>query len=338
MSGWRKSALSSTVYFESSARSSPSGRHDQRIDLDQHGVGLDEGPVGGRHDVARLAHLLRGNARVEAQSAGVERLEADQRIEVQASQALGRRRGDLLDLDAACGRQHEERALFAAVEGDREVVLALDVGALLDPDAADRVTADVHAEDRRGVLLGLRRVGGQLDPAGLAAPADEHLRLHDHRHGQLLGGGPGLGRGVGDDPLGHRDPVAREELLALVLVEVHRRGSVEGRAVSGVRKPPRRDVLSRCWPYISLTISPRFSNTSRQKSPLDAATERAHTSQLPASSDDPSRGSSGFNGRCRPGRHARAGTDQPSYAAGATGWFERKRSAGSYAAFTARRR
>ena len=31
------------------------------------------------------------------------------------------------------------------------------------------------------MLLGLRRVGGQLDPAGLAAPADEHLRLHDHR-------------------------------------------------------------------------------------------------------------------------------------------------------------
>jgi hypothetical protein len=56
----------------------------------------------------------------------------------------------------------------------------------------------------------------------------------------------------------------------------------------------------------------------------DAATERAHTSQLPASSDDPSRGSSGFNG--------------PPYRAGSTGWFERKRSAGSYAAFTARMR
>src|SRR4029077_3036450 len=103
----------------------------------------------------------------------VERLEADQRIAVQASKALGRRRSDLLDLDAACGRQHEERALLAAVERYREVVLALDVGALLDPDAADRVTADVPAENRRGVLLGPRRVGGQLDPAGLAAPADE---------------------------------------------------------------------------------------------------------------------------------------------------------------------
>src|SRR5690242_9143233 len=32
------------------------------------------------------------------------------------------------------------------------------------------------------------------------------------------------------------------------------------------------------------------------ESPSDAATERAHTSQLPASSDDPHRGSSGFSG------------------------------------------
>src|ERR1044071_2301806 len=42
--------------------------------------------------------------------------------------------------------------------------------------------------------------------------------------------------------------------------------------------------------YTSLTDSQRFSNKSGQESSSDAATERAHTSQLPASSDDPSAG------------------------------------------------
>ena len=86
---------------------------------------------------------------VEAQSAGVERLEADQRVDVQPRQPLGRRRGDLLDLDAARGRQHEERPLRAAVEGDREVVLALDVGARSIQTRRTVWPLDVHAEDRR---------------------------------------------------------------------------------------------------------------------------------------------------------------------------------------------
>ena len=58
--------------------------------------------------------------------------------------------------------------------------------------SCDGEAADVHAEDRLGVLLGLGRVVGELDAAGLAAAADQHLGLDDARVADLVGGGDGL--------------------------------------------------------------------------------------------------------------------------------------------------
>ena len=61
----------------------------------------------------------------------------------------------------------------------------------------------------------------QLDAAGLAAAAHLHLRLDHHRVADAIGDRDGV------IDRGHRlagrygDPVAREELLALVLVEIH---------------------------------------------------------------------------------------------------------------------
>ena len=64
-------------------------------------------------------------------------------------------------------------------------------------------------------------VVGQLDAAGLAAAAHLHLGLHHHRVADALGHRDGLVDG-GDGVAGrHRDAVRREELLALVLVEIH---------------------------------------------------------------------------------------------------------------------
>ena len=51
--------------------------------------------------------------------------------------------------------------------------------ARLDPELADDVAADVEAEDLARARLRLRGGLGELDPAGLAAPAGEHLRLDD---------------------------------------------------------------------------------------------------------------------------------------------------------------
>ena len=65
----------------------------------------------------------------------------------------------------------------------------------------------------------------ELDPAGLAAAAGQHLRLHDDLAAELLRGRARLLGRRGEPPLGDRDPEAREELLALILVEIHTGGA-----------------------------------------------------------------------------------------------------------------
>ena len=54
------------------------------------------------------------------------------------------------------------------------------------------MAADVEPEDLARLLLGVLRAVGELDPAGLAAPAGEHLRLDHDRPAELLGGVPRL--------------------------------------------------------------------------------------------------------------------------------------------------
>ena len=116
--------------------------------------------------------------------------------------------------------------LRAAVEGDREVVLLLDVRGLLDPEPADDVAADVEPEDLVRPLLRLVRAVRELDPAGLAAAARQHLGLDHDLAAELLGGSAGLLGGLGETPIRHGDAEAAEELLALVLVEIHSGGGV----------------------------------------------------------------------------------------------------------------
>src|SRR5690606_4836113 len=109
-----------------------------------------------------------------------------------------------------------------------------DVGAALDPDLLDPEralaprAADVHAEDRVGVLLGLVPVGGDLDPARLAAAADEDLGLDRAGLADPLRGGDRLLDRGGDLAARHGDPVRGEKLLALILEEVHGGGAPLG--------------------------------------------------------------------------------------------------------------
>ena len=96
------------------------------------------------------------DARAVDEPARDPRLVALERVDVQPHERVGIVRGDLLDLDAALGREHEQRLLRAAVEGDREVVLLRDVGGLLDPELLDDMPADVQPDDVARLLL---RVG-----------------------------------------------------------------------------------------------------------------------------------------------------------------------------------
>ena len=64
-------------------------------------------------------------------------------------------------------------------------------------------------------------VFASLMPPALPRPPDQHLRLDDDRAADLGGGGARfLGRQC-DATLGDGDAEAREELLALVLIEIH---------------------------------------------------------------------------------------------------------------------
>ena len=192
------------------------GGDDQRVDLDERRVLGDEGVVELAQQRADRADDVGVDAGVEGEPAAVEVLEAEQRVDVQAGDRVRVALGHLLDVHAALGGEHDQRLLGRAVEDDRRVVLRGDVGGRLHPHLVDGEAADVHADDVRGVLLGLVAVLGDLDAAGLAAAADLHLRLDHARVADLLGGRDGLadrGRGLAR---GDRDTVASEQLLALV--------------------------------------------------------------------------------------------------------------------------
>jgi hypothetical protein len=83
------------------------------------------------------------------------------------------------------------------------------------------VATDAETEDLAGAGLGFGGIGGQLDPARLAASADQDLRLDDDLAAELLGPRARLLRRPSHPPLGYGDAEAGEELLPLVLVEIH---------------------------------------------------------------------------------------------------------------------
>ena len=187
-SGWRASAESSSVTLASrqTSRSTAApvgvGLADdrQRVDLDEVGVVGEHRPdeaLGDRDgglEVAAEAHREGELARLVVE-------QAEHRVGVVADDRLGVVDGDLLDLDAALRRAHQQDPPRRPVEDGRHVVLADDVGGRRDEHLADRDALDLHPEDRRRDALRLVRAGGELHAARLAATADEDLRLDDDR-------------------------------------------------------------------------------------------------------------------------------------------------------------
>jgi hypothetical protein len=109
----------------------------------------------------------------------------------------------------------------------------------------DGEAADVHPEDRLGVLLGLGAVLGELDAARLAAAADQDLGLDHDRITEVVSGLDGLrDRGCGP-PLGHGNTVLLEELLALILEKVHEKSRMSGPRVSGQARSRRAPYRNR---------------------------------------------------------------------------------------------
>ncbi len=147
----------------------------------------------------------------------------------------------LLDLHASRRRRHDERQrrlapapgapgivdLAVAVEGDGEVELAVDVDGFFHQDAPDLLALgtglvgdELHAEDLRGVLLGLVGGLGQLHAAALAAAAGVDLGLDHGASAVLFAELAGLGRVGRHLASGRRHAVAAQDLLGLVFVDL----------------------------------------------------------------------------------------------------------------------
>ncbi len=134
---------------------------DERVDLDERGVLLDE------HRPELLDHLdgLVGDLGREAgrldDLAGLGVVDADERVDADLGDRVGVLVRDDLDLDAALGAGDAEVLPGGAVDEVGEVVLLGDVGGRRDQHPVHGVALDVHAEDVAGLgrrpRRGLRR-------------------------------------------------------------------------------------------------------------------------------------------------------------------------------------
>ena len=123
-----------------------------------------------------------------------------------------RLRRDFLDVHAAGGRRHDDRAPAARSSTRPRYSSRCDREAFFHQharhDAAFRpglVRLERHADQVAGDALGLVGVLGQLDAAALAAAAGVNLRLDDDRAAaEALGDLGGLGRREGDLARGAR--------------------------------------------------------------------------------------------------------------------------------------
>src|SRR5207237_6991904 len=113
--------------------------------------------------------------------------EADCRVHEFLEDSLRRVFGDLLDLDAAFGADHEHGTLGRAVDHETEIQLALDLESPFDEHALDLLALrsglvgdQVHPDHL--LRRGLRVIGSchDLDAAALPASTGVNLRLDDN--------------------------------------------------------------------------------------------------------------------------------------------------------------
>ena len=117
-----------------------------------------------------------------------------------------------------------------AVEQHRRVELVRDRQQLLHEDPRDRVALEVGAEHAAGGLARLGAGPAQGHAAALAAAADLDLDLDHRATAELVGRRCRLIGGLGHDAARRRDAMGAEQVLAHVLVEIHRPSGTGNRA------------------------------------------------------------------------------------------------------------
>ena len=190
-------------------------RHDEGIDLDELRVLFPEELVSAAGDGGDLLGDVTLDRKRARQRPNDVRLDPDHRGDVFHEEVLPR---DLLHVHAAHRGGHEERLPRGPIDREAEVQFLRDREALLEVHLLHPIPVDVHAKDlARDLARLLQRLRGP-DAAGLAASSDEDLRLHHAGKGRVRD----LLRLRRHDAAGDRDSVPGEDLLRLVLEELHR--------------------------------------------------------------------------------------------------------------------
>ncbi len=152
---------------------------------------------------------------------------------------LGRVFGHGLDIHAAFGRGDEGHLAGLAVDQDRQVEFAVDIGAVFDIQAVDLLAGRAGLLGHQGLaehLLGIGQrilgregdphaalgIGGQFLELALAASAGVDLAFHHpDRTGQRADSGLCLIEAGDRDALRNRCAKALQDLFGLMFVDVH---------------------------------------------------------------------------------------------------------------------
>ncbi|MCY1363620.1 hypothetical protein D9M69_503880 [compost metagenome] len=205
------------------------GLDHQRVHFQQGQVVVLEQLGQANEDVGELLDLVALQAQLERQLTALVGLCANQRINGGLEDLLGSLVGDLLDVHATLGGGHEHDTAAGTIYHGAQVQFLGDVGAGFDQDFADRLTIGVSlighqalAQPVGGEGLGIFLALDQLHAARFTAAASVDLGLHNpFAATDLFAGFCGFFRGVYGKALGYGQAVFSEQLLTLILVEIH---------------------------------------------------------------------------------------------------------------------
>ena len=141
---------------------------------------------------------------------------------MRSPQAIFRgRRGDFLNIDAACRADHCHRRLRLAVHHDTQIVFFFDGQLGHHQHLLHGQPLDIHAQHTRGSIARLFRGIAKLNATSPATPTNIDLGLNDHRHPKVAGNLLGLLRRRGNLAGLNGYPIAAEDVLRLILVNLH---------------------------------------------------------------------------------------------------------------------
>ncbi len=283
----------------------PRVRHDQRIDLGHRAGVLGERTIEERDDPRGLFGEVRIRVEEICESIGLMTQKPVAWIHAEPQDRLGVRGGHLFDVHAPFRRDHEHRRLAGPVHEDPDVGFRSDLLGRRDQDLSHGEPLDLHAQDVGGVIAGLLGVLRELHASRLPPSPGVHLCLYDDGTPQIVSDPLRLVRTGGDLSLGNRDPNGPQELLRLILVDIHRLWCADAPSLS----PDLREARD---PSPARHFSPRQRTNPRADCELHPTRGKWPAQATSAETDDQAIAVDRRASRVRPARRCWAQGTPPS--------------------------